>query len=150
VTAAGIGIIKTIVNRSKLMVVWAAALLTVPAWTADIQADGVPNFHRVNQHLYRGGQPADAGWTSLAKLGVKIVADLFFQPPNSPLGNMVTGNEVSARWVSNIPAEFWRAEIRSLSPHFRVGSSGAGKMAVRGADRTGGAQHSVLDTPVAF
>ena len=83
-TAAGIGIIKTIVNRSKLMVVWAAALLTVPAWTADIQADGVPNIHRVNQHLYRGGQPADAGWASLAKLGVKVVVDPFFPTHELP------------------------------------------------------------------
>jgi uncharacterized protein (TIGR01244 family) len=37
---------------------------------------GVPNFHQVNDGLYRGGQPSPAGFESLAKLGVKTVVDL--------------------------------------------------------------------------
>jgi len=40
------------------------------------QAAGIPNFHQVNERLYRGAQPADSGWDSLAKLGVKVVVDL--------------------------------------------------------------------------
>jgi tyrosine-protein phosphatase SIW14 len=64
------------VNRSKLFVFLAAALFTLPAGAADIQATGIPNFHQVNGHLYRGGQPDDAAWPSLAKLGVKTVIDL--------------------------------------------------------------------------
>ena len=41
-----------------------------------VSAPGVPNFHQVNDHIYRGAQPNDQGWESLAKLGVKVVIDL--------------------------------------------------------------------------
>jgi uncharacterized protein (TIGR01244 family) len=43
---------------------------------AQIQAPGVPNFHQVNEHIFRGGQPTAQGWDSIAKLGVKVVIDL--------------------------------------------------------------------------
>ena len=36
----------------------------------------IPNFHQVNQHVYRGGQPGSEAWQSLAKMGVKTVIDL--------------------------------------------------------------------------
>jgi len=36
----------------------------------------IPNFHQVNDHVYRGGQPAPEAWQDLAKLGVKTVIDL--------------------------------------------------------------------------
>jgi tyrosine-protein phosphatase SIW14 len=55
------------------------ALLAIPSWAADIQALGVPNFHQVNDRVYRGGQPTNAGFTSLAALGVKTIIDL--RPP---------------------------------------------------------------------
>lgn len=37
---------------------------------------GVPNFHQVNDHIYRGAQPTAEGFTGLSKLGVKTVIDL--------------------------------------------------------------------------
>jgi protein tyrosine phosphatase (PTP) superfamily phosphohydrolase (DUF442 family) len=37
---------------------------------------GVPNFHRVNDTLYRGGQPSVRGLEGLAKMGIKTVVDL--------------------------------------------------------------------------
>jgi tyrosine-protein phosphatase SIW14 len=64
------------VKRRTLIFWLAACVFALPARAADIEAPGVPNFHQVNAHLYRGGQPADAGWSSLAKLGVKTVIDL--------------------------------------------------------------------------
>jgi uncharacterized protein (TIGR01244 family) len=36
----------------------------------------IPNFHQVNEHVYRGGQPTSAAWPELAKMGVKTVIDL--------------------------------------------------------------------------
>ena len=51
-------------------------MFAFPVSAADLDAPGGPNFHQVNQHLYRGGQPADTAWSSLAKLGVKTVIDL--------------------------------------------------------------------------
>src|SRR5438445_11322107 len=36
----------------------------------------IPNFHQVNEHVYRGGQPSPDTWQNLAKIGVKTVIDL--------------------------------------------------------------------------
>lgn len=43
---------------------------------AAAQVAGVENFHRVNDRIYRGAQPTDAGFQNLAKLGVKTIIDL--------------------------------------------------------------------------
>ena len=51
----------------------AGSIATVFAAT---DAPGVPNFHEVNEHVFRGGQPSPLGFKSLAKLGVKTVIDL--------------------------------------------------------------------------
>jgi tyrosine-protein phosphatase SIW14 len=37
---------------------------------------GVPNFHQVDEHVYRGAQPHGQGFDGLAKLGIKTVIDL--------------------------------------------------------------------------
>jgi tyrosine-protein phosphatase SIW14 len=81
------GIIRS-VERHKLVLWLLAATFTLPAGAADVdarnaEAPGVPNFHIVNEHLYRGGQPAGAGWRSLAKLGVKTVIDLRLESEHS-------------------------------------------------------------------
>jgi tyrosine-protein phosphatase SIW14 len=39
-------------------------------------APGVPNFHQVDEHVYRGAQPRGEGFTSLAKIGIRTVIDL--------------------------------------------------------------------------
>ncbi|MBV9924752.1 MAG: tyrosine-protein phosphatase [Acidobacteria bacterium] len=36
----------------------------------------LPNFHRVNAHLYRGGQPQAGGLAKLASMGVKTILNL--------------------------------------------------------------------------
>lgn len=43
---------------------------------AGSQPDGVPNFHKVDDHVYRGAQPSEQGFKSLSKLGIKTVVDL--------------------------------------------------------------------------
>src|SRR5262245_39726310 len=65
---------------------YAGCTLTLPAlaltfgvassWGAALNAAGVPNFHQVNENIYRGAQPTNEGWQSLAKLGIKVVVDL--------------------------------------------------------------------------
>jgi len=37
---------------------------------------GIRNFDKVDDHVYRGGQPTDQGFRELAKFGVKVVIDL--------------------------------------------------------------------------
>src|SRR4051812_30454322 len=38
--------------------------------------DGIPNSYKVNENVYRGGQPTVEGFRKLARLGVKTILDL--------------------------------------------------------------------------
>jgi len=54
---------------------FSSVLLFCPFLSAQ-QAAGVPNFHQVNPNVYRGAQPTEQGFQSLASLGVKTIIDL--------------------------------------------------------------------------
>jgi tyrosine-protein phosphatase SIW14 len=43
---------------------------------AGSSVQGIENFYKVGEHVYRGAQPTDAGFSYLAKIGVKMVIDL--------------------------------------------------------------------------
>src|SRR5690349_11060466 len=45
------------------------------AW-AGSHDENLPNFQKVDDHLYRGGQPTDLGFKDLAQRGIKTVIDL--------------------------------------------------------------------------
>jgi len=53
-----------------------ASLVVFGPTLAAQQPAGVPKFHRVNEHVYRGVQPSTQGFYSLASLGVKTIIDL--------------------------------------------------------------------------
>src|SRR5438270_2951058 len=53
-----------------------ALAISVPASPAQVVVPGIPNFHQVNGHVFRGAQPISQAWQPLAKAGVKIVIDL--------------------------------------------------------------------------
>jgi uncharacterized protein (TIGR01244 family) len=59
-------------HRLRFLALLVCAGLTSVA--ADLPA--IPNFHQVDEHLYRGAQPAAHDFQSLARLGVKTVLDL--------------------------------------------------------------------------
>ncbi|MGD0361321.1 MAG: tyrosine-protein phosphatase [Bryobacteraceae bacterium] len=59
-----------------LLVLAGNAVFSTTIWGADVAVPGVPNFHQVNERVYRGAQPRAEGWSSLAKLGIKTVIDL--------------------------------------------------------------------------
>lgn len=65
---------------SRLRIAAVALLLlaggAAGAWTQAPQEKVLPNFHQVNENLYRGAQPADGGIKRLAALGVKTVINL--------------------------------------------------------------------------
>jgi protein tyrosine phosphatase (PTP) superfamily phosphohydrolase (DUF442 family) len=46
----------------------------LPVFASDVT--GIKNFDKVDDHVYRGGQPSDEGFRYLAKLGVKTIVDL--------------------------------------------------------------------------
>jgi tyrosine-protein phosphatase SIW14 len=58
-----------------LRVLIAFSVITGFAMAADT-VPGVPNFHQVDDHLYRGAQPTPEGFGNLAKLGIRTVVDL--------------------------------------------------------------------------
>src|SRR5260370_30951085 len=67
------GIVMTsLVSNSSRTLLFA---LAIPAF-AGSSAPGIKNFHQLNEHVYRGAQPADEGFQYLAKIGVKTVIDL--------------------------------------------------------------------------
>ena len=49
-------------------------VLGLPVFAGSVP--GIKNFDQVDAHVYRGGQPTDAGFQYLAKLGVKTIVDL--------------------------------------------------------------------------
>lgn len=51
-----------------------AAKAAAPA--VKLKEPGLPNLGRVNERLYRGGQPETKGFDALRRLGVEIVVDL--------------------------------------------------------------------------
>jgi protein tyrosine/serine phosphatase len=61
---------------------WLRGLLGPALGLATLQAGslpdvpGVPNFHQVDEHIYRGAQPRSEGFASLAKIGIRTVIDL--------------------------------------------------------------------------
>jgi tyrosine-protein phosphatase SIW14 len=128
-------------DGSKLIPVLGLVILATPAWAGEINAPGVPNFHQVNEHVYRGGQPADAGWASLANLGVKTVIDLRPAAEHSisqeEQAVVAAGMRYINRPMSGVstPANEQIFEILTL-----LNSSGDGPVFVhcrRGADRVG-------------
>ena len=40
------------------------------------QPEGVGNFQKVDDHVYRGAQPTEQGFKNLAQLGIKTIVDL--------------------------------------------------------------------------
>lgn len=65
-------------NRLRISAVVAMllAVATSGAPSQDSQEESLPNFHQVNENLYRGAQPLPGGIQKLAGLGIKTVINL--------------------------------------------------------------------------
>ncbi|MCI0665322.1 MAG: hypothetical protein L0220_30035, partial [Acidobacteria bacterium] len=50
--------------------------LTVSAQQPELRFEQLPNFAKVNERLYRGGQPKKDGIKKLADLGIKTIVNL--------------------------------------------------------------------------
>jgi protein tyrosine phosphatase (PTP) superfamily phosphohydrolase (DUF442 family) len=62
----------------------AAAILTVLAAVATFAGEPtypeLPNFHRVDEHVFRGGQPAAGGIARLKTMGIRTIVNLRREP----------------------------------------------------------------------
>ena len=47
-----------------------------PEWATPVEIEGVPNLYKVNDILYRSGQPTKEGMISLKEMGIKTVINL--------------------------------------------------------------------------
>lgn len=118
-----------------------AVLFSIPAWAADPTAPGVPNFHQVNELIYRGGQPTEHGWSSLAGLGVKTVVDLRREDEHSARAERKAVEAAGMRYI-NVPMNGVVAppDEKIAKTLALLESSSEGPVFVhckRGADRTG-------------
>ena len=100
----------------------------------------LPNFHRINDGLYRGGQPTPVGLKSLADLGVKTVIDLR-GPEHSEADERRLVEAAGMRYVS-IPLKGMRKPAdRQISEALAVMNDPNSQPVFvhcrRGADRTG-------------
>jgi tyrosine-protein phosphatase SIW14 len=116
----------------------AAILVSAPLFAGS--APGIRNFDEVNEHLYRGGQPTNAGFAYLAKVGVKTIVDLR-EPGERSKAEERTVTALGMHYVNvpmtglTAPSDAQSAKILGL---LEDGSSGPVFVHCwRGADRTG-------------
>jgi len=100
----------------------------------------VPNFHQVNEQIFRGAQPTPAGFQNLANLHIKTVIDLR-ETNKRTLAEKKSVEAAGMRYV-NMPMSGMRAPTqRQISKVLALfNDKSAGPVFVhcrRGADRTG-------------
>jgi tyrosine-protein phosphatase SIW14 len=102
--------------------------------------NGVGNFHKVNEQVYRGAQPTGQGFASLAKIGIKTVIDLRETNGRSAVEKKTV--EANGMRYINVPMFGMtapsNADVQKVLALFN--DSSAGPVFVhcrRGADRTG-------------
>ena len=100
------------------------------------EAPGVRNFHQVDANIYRGGQPTDQGFASLAKLGIKTDIDLRGQGFEAAAAERAGLRYIHMPWSGfKAPSDQEVAEILAI-----MNDSSDWPVFVhckRGADRTG-------------
>ena len=125
---------------SKILRSLTAIFVCVLPASGSSSVPGIHNFHKVNDHLYRGAQPTPEGLKYLAKLGVKTVLDLRL-PGERGAGEAQVVRALGMRYV-NIPMSGFapptKAEITRILALLQDTKSGAVFVhCKRGADRTG-------------
>ena len=117
-----------------------ASLTLVSAW-ASSQNENLPNFQKVDDHVYRGGQPTNSGFQDLAQLGIKTVVDLRDIGEHSQADEQKAVTDLGMRYVSipmhgmSTPRDNQVAAVQAL-----FNDTASGPVFVhckRGADRTG-------------
>jgi tyrosine-protein phosphatase SIW14 len=129
------------VLRQRAAFFCVTASVSIVSAFAGSESYNLPNFYKVDDHVYRGGQPTDDGFKDLAKLGIKTVIDLreIGEHSQAQEETMVTGLEM--RYLSvpmkgmSTPNDKQVADVLAL-----LNDSSSGPVFVhckRGADRTG-------------
>ncbi len=116
------------------------AFAALPAAAFDVaDVHGIPNFHKVDDHLYRGAQPTDPAFADLAKLGVTTVLDLRQLTEHSTTDEAARVQAAGMRYVS-VPMKGFQAPSTEQLASVRAVMDTGGVVFVhckRGKDRTG-------------
>jgi uncharacterized protein (TIGR01244 family) len=119
--------------------IFAVAVLSLPAFAAEPQVPGVANFHQVSDRVYRGAQPTEQGWKSLANLGVVTVIDLRREDEHSSKAEQQAVEAAGMHYV-NVPMNGVVSPPPEKIAKVLALLNGPGPVFVhckRGADRTG-------------
>ncbi|MGA3185580.1 MAG: tyrosine-protein phosphatase [Bryobacteraceae bacterium] len=115
--------------------------LTMASACASAPTGNLPNFQKVDDHLYRGAQPSERGFQDIAELGVKTVIDLRENIDHSQAEEQKEVTNLGMRYISipmegmSTPKNDQVAQVMAL-----LNDPAAGPVFVhckRGADRTG-------------
>jgi tyrosine-protein phosphatase SIW14 len=71
-----------------------------------LRTPGIPNSGRINDHLYRGGQPKLQGLAELKKLGITTVVDLRDEDPETIVWERQQAASLGVRFL-HIPVSGW-------------------------------------------
>ena len=128
---------SAILNRRLLPGLLAVALAMAGIQAAPIpNVAGVPNFHQVDEHVYRGAQPHGEGFGGLAKFGIRTVIDLRGEKSEQTAVERAGMRYVRLPWSGyKAPADAQIAAVLAL-----LNDTNAWPVFVhcrRGADRTG-------------
>lgn len=99
----------------------------------------IPNFHQVNEHVYRGGQPSNQDWAPLADIGVKTVVDLRREDEHSTAAEARVVAAAGMKYI-NIPMKGVVAPSQEQIVRALAALSSPDPVFIhckRGADRTG-------------
>src|ERR1700680_4760005 len=116
----------------------ALGTLMIPFVLAAADPTGVPNFHQVNDRIYRGAQPTLEGFQALAKMGVKTVVDLRREEPQIR-GERRIVEALGMKFLS-VPMTLGAPTDEQISRVMQELNSNAGPVFVHchgGRDRTG-------------
>jgi len=75
---SGKHVISRIASAMLLAVMTAAPAVAVESGADRVYAE-LPNFHKVDDNVYRGGQPASGGVQRLKELGVRTIVNLRYE-----------------------------------------------------------------------
>ena len=104
-------------------------------WAQPIELEGVPNFHKLNDALYRGAQPTKKGVENLKEFGIKTIINLRSAHSDlDEIGSLDFNYE-------QIPMKPWHAEEEDVVRFLKIVSDpNMGPVFVHchhGSDRTG-------------
>jgi tyrosine-protein phosphatase SIW14 len=117
-----------------------SSLTLASAW-ASSQNENLPNFQKVDDHVYRGAQPTNSGFKDLAQLGIKTVVDLRDIGEHSQADEQKIVTDLGMRYVS-IPMHGMSTpkddQVAAVQAVFNETTGGPVFVhCKRGADRTG-------------